>query len=160
MVLIYPQEVAIEILNVSSSVLYKPKWGFAIWDLDRVDSSGKPTILPLRTQEGDWIRGHEGLGPEAAMSEVSGMTKPGDRLVGYVTVTCPDCVKARAYWIYATAHQGGWFSEAKNGYPDLASIAKSMKSIRDNPEILFGDIQQVDRIPIYETLRDIPRPPS
>lgn len=57
--------------------------------------------------------------------------------------------------MYAVAKQGGWFSEAKGGYPDLALIGKNILAIRENPEAFFKDIPQSQRIPIYASIHDI-----
>lgn len=154
--LIYPQEFAVELVNRSSVVLDRPKWGFAIWDLDKLDAYAQPMVLPIPTAEGDFIRKHEGLGPMTALSQVASLLKPGDRLFGYVYATCPECVKTRSYWVYATFKQGGWFSEIKGGFPDISILGKDMLTIRQEPEAFLKDIPLADRIPIYDSLRNVP----
>jgi hypothetical protein len=158
MALLYPEEFAVVILNRSSVLLDKPKWSFAIWDLDKPDSAGRPSVLPIPTAEGDWVRGHEALGPMSAIAQVETLIKPGDRLFGYITVLCPECLRDRAYWIYATFKQGGWFSEVKTGFPDLSLIARNLATIQANPDGFFSAVPQSDRIPIYGSMRDIPAP--
>ena len=154
MALIYPQEFAILILNGSSVLLNKPKWGFAIWNLGKAgDVSAK--ILPIPTAEGDYIRPGEAMGPEGAIVQVKSLVNPGDRLFGYVYVVCPDCVKSRYYWVYAVGGQGGWFSEMKKGYPDISILAKHMPEIQQNVETELADIPETDRVPIYPTVAAI-----
>jgi hypothetical protein len=87
--LIYPEDFALLLINQSSALLNKPKWGYAIWDLDRLDDHGQPTVLPIPTMEGDWIRPHEALGPESAIGQVEGLIKPGDRLLAILAFCVP-----------------------------------------------------------------------
>jgi hypothetical protein len=151
--LLYPEEFAILLLNDSSVILNKPKWGFAIWNLGKVDDPAEKTaVLPIPTAEGDYIRPHEALGPEGAISEVRSLVNPGDRLFGYVFVECPECLKSKYYWVYAVVKQGGWFSEIKTGYPDISVIGRNIPTIRQNIDKVLSDIPETDRTPIYTSI--------
>jgi hypothetical protein len=151
MALIYPTDFAILLLNRSSVVLNKPKWSPALWDLDRLDTDGRPTILPVPVAEGDWIRPHEALGPEALISEVQSLVNPNDRIFGFISVSCPECARTRVYWVYAVAKKGGWFSECKGGYPDLAAISRNIKLIRNDPDPFLKTVPTNARISIYDS---------
>jgi cell division protein FtsL len=42
----------------------------------------------------------------------------GNRLFGYLSISCADCATRRAYWILIKWGEAGWYREAKNdGYP-------------------------------------------
>ncbi len=155
--LVYPQEFAALIGNRSSVVLYKAKFGFAMWDLDKLSDQGYPIVLPIVTQEADWIRGHDSVGPEAVISTVSTLIKPGDRLFGWVIVSCPDCLKTRSYWISATVGQGGWFAEmTAHNYPDLTQFnGQLLLQIRQSPDQFFQNIRMEEKTDIYSSLSQI-----
>jgi hypothetical protein len=151
--LIYPEEFAVLLLNDSSVLLSKPKWGFAIWNLGKVDDPAEKTaVLPIPTAEGDYIRPHEAVGPQGAISQVPSLVHPGDRLFGYVFVECPECLKSRYYWVYAVVKQGGWFSEMKTGYPDISVMGRNILTIRQSIDKVLSDIPETDRIPIYTSI--------
>ncbi|HKT89861.1 MAG TPA: hypothetical protein VJQ59_15565, partial [Candidatus Sulfotelmatobacter sp.] len=120
--LIYPQEFAAIFLNRSSVTLNEPSWRFMMWDLDAHDINGYPTNLkiPSGGGPGAWIAQHSMLPPEAIIYNVRAQVKPGDRLFGWASVTCPDCIKSRTYWIYAIEGSDGWFAESTVGEPDIS----------------------------------------
>lgn len=105
-----------------------------VWDLDNGDSN--PLRIPV--QVGDFIPAHEGLGPwSIAASEYTAPPKPGDRLFGFIAVSCPTCKRTKAYWVYAVNGSVAWYSEVKTGYPDVSRIFLKLGDIRNNPDAFF-----------------------
>jgi hypothetical protein len=155
--LIYPQEFAVMIYDNSSVVLNNPRWWFAIWDLDQPGPNGTPKILPIPTDGADWIRPHENIGPMAALGKVASGTKDGDRLLGFIGVTCPKCIRTRLYWVYAVKGDTeiGWYSEVKGASIDLPALDKAMPEIQKDTQKFFAGIPERDRIHILKTFRDV-----
>jgi hypothetical protein len=158
MALLYPEAFSVEILNKSNALLKSPKIWFAIWNLDQSDANGHAVVLPIPTFTGDWIRAHEGMGPEGVFSlpQINSSVKKGDRILGFIGVTCPDCVRTRGYLVYAVQGQGGWYAELPS-MPDFTSFLKIVPQIRQNPEAFLKDIPDSSRVPIANTLQDVHR---
>ena len=74
--------------------------------------------------------------------------KPGDRILGFLNVTCDDCVQVRSYWVYFQQGQGGWFAETSPDYAvQLAKVEEIIKS--QGPDALLSSIApQNHRTPI------------
>jgi hypothetical protein len=85
--------------------------------------------------------------------EIAPLIKSGHRLFGLIAVTCPDCIKTRAYWIYTIHGVGGWYSELPQGkFPQLNKVKALLPQIRNNPEAFFADIAKESRISIEDLL--------
>lgn len=148
---IQPQSLAVLVRNSGSSgVVREARYAVVLWNLD---AGEEPPILPVPTRgfsRGDWIRPNNSLGPEriAALPNVQSQLKQGNRLLGYAQVSCPDCLRDRAYWLYVVHGESGWYSEIEAGYPDLHTLNQAMPEIRKNTEIFFRNVPVESRIPI------------
>lgn len=135
LVLVYPKAFAIILYNSSGVLMEKPKYAPGIWNLDRLDESGNVPTLMIPVFEGDWIRPHESMGPENVFDTplVKPAVKHGDRLFGFITVTCPACSVNREYWVYEVFDEGGWYCELPKGKSILLDkLAAAIPSFRAN----------------------------
>ena len=116
-----PDDVAFRMVNLSNVVLRDPKYGFALMDLDGHRTTlengvSLPDILPIPAfvDAGDFLRAKRKFMPRAIVSTfpaVRSAVKPNDRIFGWVTVSCPNCVKDRTYVVFFVNGKGGWYRE-------------------------------------------------
>jgi hypothetical protein len=95
-----------------------------LWDIDR-DDKGLDS-LHVNEAKFDWIRTDQHGGPSALIhpDDRNNVVKPGHRIYGYVTVTCPDCKKVSMCWVYFVYGQSGWYAQVPDGrIPDPQKIA-------------------------------------
>jgi hypothetical protein len=154
--LISKKELTVALINVSPPgiVVRDPKLTLVIWDLDLPDHD-EP--LPegrviTKTFDGKWIRQEEIfiVIRFTRVPEVAALIKPGHRLFGWMTVTCPDCIRTKAYWIYTIHGEGGWYTEIQRGYPQLDKVKALLPQIRDDPETFFSANPKESRIVIED----------
>jgi hypothetical protein len=128
-----PLDVAFRMVNLSN-VLRDPKYGFDLMDIDRSSTESgttTPYILPIPAfaDAGDFLRPKTNFLQRPIVStfpQVREAVKPGDRIFGYVTVSCPNCVKDRRYWVFFVNGSGGWYSETPTKDPfELPVLAAS-----------------------------------
>lgn len=144
--LVYAKSPTLLIGNSSDIIARDIKYWSAIWNLD---SPAQP--LPIPVDKFDYIKPHEASGPRAFFSlpNVERLLKQGNRLAGFIGITCAECVTTRYFWVYVTWGTGGWSSElAQNTVIDLQALGKLIPSIANDPEEFFKDIPQESRIPI------------
>jgi hypothetical protein len=146
--LVHPQEVAIEIHNSKvRGVADRPRYGVALIDLESPND-----FLRIPTAVGDYIRPGEFWGPNEFMGidAVKAVVKPGDRIFGSVSVSCPTCVRSRGYWIYIKAGDGGWYAE-QEGLPKGISNVDAAKQIAGDFETYANTLApSAKRIPIAQ----------
>jgi hypothetical protein len=115
-----PQDVAFRMVNLSDAIVRDAKYTFVLVDLDgpRTVVSGDSAIpqilqIPTTVNSGDFLKPrHKYMQrPLSTFQGVQTVVKQGDRIFGYVTVTCPNCVKERSYWVYFVNGPGGWYYE-------------------------------------------------
>ena len=101
--LVYPESPAVMLINLSDVVAREVKYWAAIWNLETKN------ILPIPVATFDYIRAHEGGGPLAffRLPNVQSLLNIGNRLAGFVGVTCPNCVTTHYYWVYVIWEEGG-----------------------------------------------------
>ena len=111
---VYPKAPAIELINQSDVVAREIKWSVALWNLDTLSERTDPLPIPIKTF--DWIRPNQRSGPLGVFTAqtVKPLLTPGNRLVGSVSVSCPDCVRGWTYMVYIKWGDGGWYSEVKD----------------------------------------------
>lgn len=146
---VYPTDaVGIYELNKSTdTVVRDPKYSPGIWDLDSADLN-QPLGIPVQT--GDYIRPKEGLGPLQFLGTPAALAriKSGDRLFGFVTATCSNCVVSRFYWLYVKYKTGGWYAEESRSI-DVGGLAKAISIIAKNSDSeLAALVPEQKRIPI------------
>jgi hypothetical protein len=127
---VHPQEVAIAIDNApNAGIADRPKYGVQLVDLDNLAAN----YLGIPTNMGDYIRPGEFWGPNQFMGidGVKSVVKPADRIFGSVSISCPMCVKSRAYWVYIKAGDGGWYAEQSGPPKGLANLDAARKISAD-----------------------------
>ena len=144
--LVFPEEFAVEVVNAeAASAAQQPKYQLLLVDLDNLAGN----VLPIPANGDDFIRPGEFWGPNAAMAlpNVKSLVKQNDRITGYATVLCPDCLKTRAYWIYYEQGEGGWYCEMpKAVFPTGLAFFTQM---RENVEGYLDEIAPSScRVPI------------
>jgi hypothetical protein len=144
---VHPQEVAIAIDNSAhAGVADKPKYGVALIDLDNLGAD----FLRIPTQMGDYIRPGDFWGPNQFMGidAVKTVVKPGDRVFGSVSVSCPHCVKSRGYWLFIKVGDGGWYAE-QEGEPKGIANRSAAETLAANPDAYMERLApQKTRVPI------------
>ena len=127
-------------------VATSPKYQLALADLDNTALN----LLPLQVRMGDYIRPGEYWGPNTVMdiAGVKRMVKVGDRVFGYATVRCPDCIKTRIYIVYLKHGVSGWYSEV-SGLPEDAGNMSFFKRVAAATEDELNRlVPQSKRVPI------------
>ncbi len=108
-ILVSPTEPVIVLINESANVAREIKWGLIVWNLDAPAGLNNPLQIPF--QAFDFLRPHERSVPEQLFTAaILSAVKPGNRLFGIATVTCPDCATDRNVWVYIEYGKGGWFA--------------------------------------------------
>jgi hypothetical protein len=146
--LIYPTGLAVVMVNESDVVLREPKYVPAMWNLDG-EKWHQP--LPIPVASGDWIRPREAMGPKSFITQASilPLVKQGDRLFGVISVTCPDCIRSKAYWVYVKHGVAGWFSEIPEDHlVDLNALSKAIPEIRKDADRFFSSIPEEKRVKV------------
>jgi hypothetical protein len=107
---IYPKAPALQLINQSDVTARDIKYMVGMWNLDLPDRTDP---LPIPTSSFDWIRPHAMGGPQGVfdLPAVSTLLKYGDRLIGSVGVSCPDCARGHTYIVYIDWGKDGWFTE-------------------------------------------------
>jgi hypothetical protein len=116
-ILVNPESFALLFVNKSNVVLREPKYSPGIYNLDRLEPNGTPTILPIPVFTGDWIRAKDSLGPQALISQaaLAPLVKDGDHLFGFIVIAYPECVRNKSFWVFAIQGKGGWYYELPEG---------------------------------------------
>ncbi len=110
---VYPKEPALVIVNQSDAIARNIKWMVELWNMDLPDRNDP---LPILTSAFDWIRPHQEGGPQNLFGppNIASLLKPGNRLFGSASVSCPECSRGRTYIVYIEWGQGGWVSEVED----------------------------------------------
>jgi len=148
---VYPNEVSLVVDNARSAGLAdRPKYWAQLIDLDNIHGN----YLQIPVTMGDYIRPGELLGPQQFMGipAVKNLVKPGDRIFGSVSVSCPTCIKTRTYWLYVKVGDGGWYEEQQGPGKTIGNWQVA-ETIAQNFEAYAAIFAPPDkRIPIHETL--------
>jgi len=109
---VYPKSPALIFVNQSSVIAREIKWTVVLWNMDLPDRND-PLPIPIGTF--DWIKPHDEGGPQNLFGGplVAPLLKPGNRLFGSASVTCPECSGGRTYIVYIVWDEGGWVSEVE-----------------------------------------------
>jgi hypothetical protein len=131
--LVYAKAPALLMVSVSDAVIRDPKYQVLLWNLD--GDHADALQIPVYTASGDYIRARESIGPFGILSSpgVSPFIKQGNRLFGYMTVTCPDCLRTKEYWVYIDCGTGGWYSELPTGqHVNLTALVRNIPNIAND----------------------------
>jgi hypothetical protein len=106
--------------NPSRKLASKPRISFALLDLTNpysypTSSGAAPTAqpfpIPTKVLSDDYVRAGESQGYTEILSGFMGHVKSADVIWGVATITCVECIKNRAYYIYWKVGVGGWYAE-------------------------------------------------
>ena len=138
---INPGDVAFRMVNLSNVTLRDPKYYFVLTDLDaprtvNINGTMVSQILPIPafTDAGDFLKPKAKFLGRAIVSTfpaVQSLVKPNDRICGTATVSCPDCLRDRHYFLYFVVGSGGWYYEV----PDYALPSWP----KNRPRVVMGD---------------------
>jgi len=114
-----PEDVAFRMVSLSTVILREPKYYFLLIDLDgprtfNLQGTMLPQVLPIPAfvAANDFLKSKgKFMAKVSTFPAVQSIVKPNDRIFGMVTVSCPDCVKDRQYWLYFVFGSGGWYCE-------------------------------------------------
>jgi hypothetical protein len=132
--------------NESDGLLREPKYVPGVYNLDRLDPNGIPITLQIPVFSGDWIRPRETMGPQAFIGQpaVTPFVNKGDRLFGFIIITCPECVRVRSYWFYAVHGEGGWYCELPAGQGiNLATMNSLALEVRGDTDATLARIAPI-----------------
>ena len=131
--LVYPGKLSIIVENLSKTktareVIYESRF----WNLDNVYGDRLQFVSsPASSMEN--IPPERGKGPyplKLSVSESQVPLKIGDRLFGYVSVRCDECIQMPNYWVFLRFGQEGWFLEGnRSAYPFLEMTPENADSI-------------------------------
>jgi hypothetical protein len=106
--LVDPAHPALLLINETGFVAKDVEFAIALWKAETLEElyasegKGPATLLP-----------REAFGPLDLFnpSKISLAPKPGDKLVGNLSVSCRICARGYSYWVYIDWGKGGWYSE-------------------------------------------------
>jgi hypothetical protein len=109
-----PADLSLVISNQERPSAHQPTFQTALVDEDNMSAG----LLPIGRQTGNYLRGHASLyripllhyGNDATLR----LIKPGDRIVGFIALSCDDCKRIRWYWIYYENTISGWYAESNS----------------------------------------------
>lgn len=153
----YSEAPALIITNPTDRIARDVLYAFGIWNLDLKDRADP---LPIRTDRAEYIRARGAVGPIGIFTapDVKTLLKKGDHLFGFVSVTCPDCLKTRFYWVSITWGQGGWFSYVNAPGINLKELAQDMGRIRTSGNVQAAIDYYSRDIPLNERASILPDP--
>ena len=147
---IYPNSPALILYNDTSTPAQNALYSFGLWNLDSPpDQMTNP--LPVPSAKADYVRSHEAVGPQNIFDApgVKSRLKAGDRIFGFVTVSCPDCKTRREYWLSIKWGDSGWFSELDaDKHVDMFSLSKEIPRISKSFDAFVSDIPLAERHPV------------
>jgi hypothetical protein len=146
--IVYPNEISLLIANNSEAAIRDISVLVLLWDLDNL---GEPiSNLPISvTMKDEVIQKHTWLVPYslAGNPSVKNQIKKGDRIFGFITVGCGECVDTKVLWVYAVQGEGGWYHQLTKGepMPAMNTMGRHIKDIAENPELYLTNTVPVDK---------------
>ncbi len=153
LVLAYPQSVSLLIRNDSTVVARDSKYSVLFWNLELLPESMQPLPIPVGSH--DWVRPGRRGGPYGILSRPTsrGLINPGDRIFGYISLSCPECSTDKVYWVFFKHGQGGWYAEKRQKFSGgITALVKMLPMVRSDPNAALRFIPQNDRVQIRDRL--------
>jgi hypothetical protein len=147
--LLNPKEPVILLRNVTDRPAREVIYAVLLWNLSNLTKDP----LPIPSAKADFVRAHSGAGPYNLFTPVINVLKEGNKLFGFATVTCPDCLGVNSYWVYLIWGKDGWVSEIHGQGINLIKLYDAIPTIASAPEITIDMIVKGDRVPIAEVPR-------
>jgi hypothetical protein len=125
-VLFYPKSLSIMLRNASKlKVARKIRWQVTFHNLDR-PYEGRFDIASSAATTIDYLSPGESHMPAEVRLITSlnpAPVKVGERLFGYVTINCDECVSRRVYWVYLKMGEQGSYAEGtENEFPFFSQL--------------------------------------
>ena len=142
-----PKSFIIEFQNKSNVLISSAKWWEGFINIDRSRLT-QATTLPISGGALDFIRPHDAIGGMLIFdNRIQPPLRDGERIFGFIGVTCPNCVKTRTYFVYAVFGQGGWYTEMPMS--QISAVAgQPFFNILNDPDAAFASIPNSVRIPV------------
>jgi hypothetical protein len=108
--LVHSKRPALLLENVSDVVATQIKCSLALMKIGG-PNSGQPAQIPITTF--DFIKEREKGGPQNLFDppQIIHPVDQGQKLFGWIQISCPMCVRTHYYWAYIQLGYGGWYSE-------------------------------------------------
>jgi hypothetical protein len=137
----------IQLVNSSDVVAPNIKWMIAAFNLDNL-----PDPLPIPAGNFDVLTPNNASFPIRVFQTPAGspLVKPGDRIFGSASVTCPTCSRGVTYWFYIVYGQGGWYAENPDVTNGNIIVPKGPSHIEEFADHIFRTIASTARISIEE----------
>jgi len=110
-----------EFKNPTQHVATQPTIGFGLMDFTNPYSysripgeapTAQPFPIPTRSSSDDYVRPVSWYGNQEILVSFMSHVKRGDVVFGVAWLTCKNCIKQRAYYVYWKVGTGGWYAEA------------------------------------------------
>jgi hypothetical protein len=110
---VYPQNPALQLMNISDKTAREIKYAVIVWNIDLPD---RLDPLPIPVSTFDFLNAGQISGPEGVFFSplVTPLVKPGNRLFGSASVSCPECSRGRTFVVSIVWGESGWFAELPN----------------------------------------------
>jgi hypothetical protein len=124
--LFYTDDLSIQVMNKGKKVARDTLYQGIFWKINKPkeDAFEWASIKPTEVK---YIRSGNGFAPTAAQwwfGQNGTSLVNGDRLFGYMTVQCPDCMQERVYWAYFEVGGEGVYAEGR--WEDYSFAASSI----------------------------------
>lgn len=150
LIFVHPKQPGVMLLNQSAKTAANIKYGGYIANVSAADPR-KPLPIPFGTFDFLKPNSSSGLYQIFEQPAVANLIKPGDRLFGYISITCPECERTRIYWVSVLWGDGGWYSELpENHHVDNEWLYRNMPEIKDNHVFMLREIPESLRVNIKE----------
>lgn len=152
--IVYPNEIALLLSNNSEAAVREINVLLLLWDLDNPGNPPNNLQIPINLKD-TVIQKHTYLIPLslAGNSAVKNQIKQGDRIFGFITIGCGECIDAKEVWVYAVQGNGGWYHQVAKGEakPLMNAIGKNLKDITARTDVYLNQIVPPDkRTPIQD----------
>lgn len=145
------------VLNTGTETGEQPKWTIAMADLtngyypkDYGDNTSQPLPIPIKKID-DFVKTNTLLGNVEIFNQPTvDHIKTGDRLFGFMGITCANCPTERKIWLYWEVGVGGWYAPFSPVNPDEKLFRQPNMSNSDVDELMSRIVPIVKRIAIRE----------
>jgi len=144
--LVSPKSPDLVIVNQSNVTARQIKYAVALWDLDSPNRSD-PLHIPIETF--DFLKAQQTAGPEDIFSQLNPKPKDGDRIVGSISIECPDAPRGHTFLVSLVWGKGGWYAEAKgekmgrlivpSNFKHIEAYFAQFNTVPDRSKVMIGE---------------------
>jgi hypothetical protein len=143
-----PKDPQLQIVNNSDEVATNIKWNIVAFNLTRINQNRQPLPIPATTF--DFLTPQNASMPAGIFQ--TPLMKPfiseGDRVVGSISVNCPNCMRGRTYIIGIVWGNGDWYAE----YPEMDNgnllVPTNVAVVEEFAKDVVNRIPSSHRIPV------------